>query len=120
MKLSRADRFLLRELDAQTPYDVVVRDTSEPAHTRGFEGGPVGRVLGLHGTGEGPEASAGTLILLEVGRPLRLQGATWLQLAFPDDHLADNSGGLMLEVSPAGAPGSPPSEQPAPPGTHTP
>nr|WP_286202604.1 protein kinase [Comamonas sp. JC664] len=120
VKLSRADRFLLRELDAQAAYDVVVQNTEEPAHTRGFEGGPVGRVLGLYGTGAGPETSAGALVLLEVGRPVRLQGATWLQLAFPDDHLADNSGGLLLEVSPVEAPGSPPSEQPASSGTLAP
>lgn len=117
VKLSRTDRFLLSGLEADTHYDVVLRDAAEPARTRGFDGGPVGRVLGLYGAGEGPESVSGLLTLLEVGRPLRLRGATWLQLAFPDDHLADNSGSLVLEVSPVAAPGASPAplpESPAP------
>jgi serine/threonine protein kinase len=108
LKLSRADRFVLRQLDPATTYEVVLRDSPEPARTRGYEGGPVGRVLGLHGTGEGPDASAGVMELLEVGQPVRLRGASWLQLAFPDDHLADNTGTLLLEVSPLAPPGGPP------------
>jgi serine/threonine protein kinase len=108
VKLSRSDRFVLRRLDPATTYEVVLRDSPEPAHTRGFEGGPVGRVLGLHGTGEGPEDSAGVMELLEVGQPLRIRGASWLQLAFPDDHLTDNTGTLLLEVSPVVPPGGPP------------
>ncbi|MFP2924998.1 hypothetical protein ACLESO_07225, partial [Pyxidicoccus sp. 3LG] len=56
---------------------------------------------------DGPEASAGVLELLEVGQPVRLRGAAWLQLAFPDDHLADNTGTLLLEVSPVAPPGGP-------------
>jgi len=108
VKLSRADRFVLRQLDPDTTYEVVVRDSPAPAFTRGFEGGPVGRVLGLYGTGDGPESSSGVLELLEVGQPVRLRGASWLQLAFPDDHLADNTGTLLLEVSPVLPPGGPP------------
>lgn len=107
VKLSRADRFVLRQLDPDTTYEVVVRDSPAPALTRGFEGGPVGRVLGLYGTGDGPESSSGVLELLEVGQPVRLRGASWLQLAFPDDHLADNTGTLLLEVSPVLPPGGP-------------
>ncbi len=108
VKLSRADRFLLHGLDAGAAYDVVVHDTAEPARTRGLDGGPVGRVLGLYGASGGPETDSGRLVLLEAGRPRRLQGAAWLQLAFPDDHLADNSGSLLLEVSPVAAPGGTP------------
>ncbi len=108
LKLSRADRFLLRQLDPDTTYEVVLRDSPEPARTRGYEGGPVGRVLGLHGTGEGPDSAPGVLELLEVGQPVRLRGASWLQLAFPDDHLADNTGTLLLEVSPVVPPARPP------------
>ncbi|QDE92221.1 serine/threonine protein kinase [Myxococcus xanthus] len=115
VKLSRVDRFLLRGLEPDTHYDVVLRDTAESARTRGFDGGPVGRVLGLYGAGEGPETMSGLLTLLEVGRPLRLRGATWLQLAFPDDHLADNTGSLVLEVSPVAAPGTSPAPPPGPP-----
>ena len=107
LKLSRADRFLLRQLDPATTYEVVLRDSPEPARTRGIEGGPVGRVLGLYGSGEGPEAAPGVMELLEVGQPVRLRGASWLQLAFPDDHLADNTGTLLLEVSPLAPPGGP-------------
>nr|WP_225937543.1 serine/threonine-protein kinase [Myxococcus sp. RHSTA-1-4] len=107
VKLSRTDRFLLRQLDPATTYEVVLRDSPEPARTRGYEGGPVGRVLGLHGTGDGPEVSPGVMELLEVGQPVRLRGASWLQLAFPDDHLADNTGTLLLEVSPVAPPGGP-------------
>nr|WP_246356949.1 serine/threonine-protein kinase [Pyxidicoccus fallax] len=107
LKLSRSDRFLLRGLDPATTYEVVLRDSPEPARTRGFEGGPVGRVLGLHGTGEGPDDAAGVLELLEVGQPVRLRGASWLQLAFPDDHLADNTGTLLLEVAPVTPPAGP-------------
>ncbi|WP_253987232.1 protein kinase domain-containing protein [Pyxidicoccus xibeiensis] len=112
LKLPRSDRFLLRQLDPGTTYEVVVRDSAEPARTRGEAGGPVGRVLGLHGTGEGPEASAGVMELLEVGQPVRLRGASWLQLAFPDDHLADNTGTLILEVSPVAPPGGGPAPSP--------
>ncbi|WP_164010283.1 serine/threonine-protein kinase [Pyxidicoccus trucidator] len=108
VKLSRADRFVLRQLDPDTTYEVVVRDSPEPARTRGFDGGPVGRVLGLYGRGDGPESSSGVLELLEVGQPVRLRGASWLQLAFPDDHLSDNTGTLLLEVSPVLPPGGPP------------
>ncbi|WNZ60360.1 hypothetical protein QEG98_30870 [Myxococcus sp. MxC21-1] len=72
-------------------------------------------MLGLYGAGEGPETASGLLTLLEVGRPLRLRGATWLQLAFPDDHLADNTGSLVLEVSPVAAPGTSPAPPPGPP-----
>ncbi|WP_426736461.1 protein kinase domain-containing protein [Myxococcus faecalis] len=100
VKLSRADRFVLRALDPGTTYDVVLRYTAEPARTRGLGGGPVGRVLGLVGTGPGPEGSPSGLALLEVGQPTRLRGASWLQLAFPDDNLADNTGTLLLEVIP--------------------
>lgn len=108
LKLSRADRFVLRQLDPDTTYEVVLRDSPEPARTRGYEGGPVGRVLGLYGAGEGPETAPGVLELLEVGQPLRLRGASWLLLAFPDDHLADNTGTLLLEVSPVVPPVRPP------------
>lgn len=107
-KLNRSDRFVLRQLDPGTTYEVVMRDTAQPASTRGRTGGPVGRVLGLHGAGTGPEESAGALELLEVGQPVRLRGVSWLQLAFPDDHLADNTGTLLLEVSPVAAPGGSP------------
>ncbi|NVJ17137.1 serine/threonine-protein kinase [Myxococcus sp. AM010] len=115
VKLSRADRFLLSGLEPDTHYDVVLRDTAESARTRGFDGGPVGRVLGLYGAGEGPESASGLLTLLELGRPLRLRGASWLQLAFPDDHLADNTGSLVLEVSPVAAPGTSPAPPLGPP-----
>ena len=108
VKLARSDRFVLRGMDPGTTYEVVVRDTAQPASTRGRTGGPVGRVLGLHGAGAGPEDGAGVLELLEVGQPVRLRGAAWLQLAFPDDNLADNSGTLLLEVSPVPAPAGPP------------
>ncbi|QSQ24028.1 protein kinase [Pyxidicoccus parkwayensis] len=108
LKLSRADRFLLRQLDPDTTYEVVLRDSPEPARTRGYEGGPVGRMLGLYGAGEGPETESGVLELLEVGQPVRLRGASWLMLAFPDDHLADNTGTLLLEVSPVVPPVRPP------------
>ncbi len=109
VKLTRSDRFALRGMDPGTTYEVVVRDTAQPASTRGRTGGPVGRVLGLHGVGTGPEDGGGVLELLEVGQPVRLRGVSWLQLAFPDDNLADNSGTLLLEVSPVASPaGSPP------------
>ncbi|NTX00759.1 serine/threonine-protein kinase [Myxococcus sp. CA040A] len=100
VKLSRADRFTLHALDPGTTYEVVLRYTAEPARTRGLSGGPVGRVLGLVGTDQGPDGSPSGLALLEVGQPSRLRGASWLQLAFPDDNLADNTGTLLLEVIP--------------------
>ncbi|AEI68997.1 protein kinase domain-containing protein [Corallococcus macrosporus] len=112
VKLSRADRFLLRGLEPGTTYEFVLWDTEEPAQTRGFDGGPVSRVLGLYGAGEGPEAAPGLLTLLEVGRPLRIRGTSWLQLAFPDDHLTDNTGSLLLEVTPVAGPDGPPASPP--------
>ncbi|MCE9667551.1 protein kinase [Myxococcus stipitatus] len=119
VRLSRADRFALHALDPDTPYDVVLRYTAEPARTRGPEGGPVGRVLGLMGLGRGPEDAVPTgLAVLEVGRPLRLRGINWLALTFPDDHLTDNTGTLLVEVFPAAQPpGSqaPGREAPSPP-----
>lgn len=40
VKLSRVDRFLLRGLEPDTHYDVVLRDTAESARTRGFDAVP--------------------------------------------------------------------------------
>ncbi|QSQ13672.1 serine/threonine-protein kinase [Myxococcus landrumensis] len=100
VKLARSDRFVVHALDPGTTYDVVLRYTAEPARTRGLGGGPVGRVLGLVGTDPGPEGSPSGLALLEVGQPSRLRGASWLQLSFPDDHLADNTGTLLVDIVP--------------------
>ncbi|WP_338864339.1 protein kinase domain-containing protein [Myxococcus stipitatus] len=100
VKLARSDRFVVHDLDPGTTYDVVLRYTADPARTRGLSGGPVGRVLGLVGTDPGPEGSPSGLALLEVGQPSRIRGASWLQLSFPDDHLADNTGTLLLDIIP--------------------
>nr|WP_216622976.1 serine/threonine-protein kinase [Corallococcus exercitus] len=100
VSLSPLDGFTLRELDPSTTYRVVVRAAQEPARTRGFGGGEVGAVLALHGAGPSPATAPGTLEVLEVNQPTVLRGASWLRLAFPDDDVNDNAGGLTLEVTP--------------------
>ncbi|AFE09339.1 serine/threonine protein kinase [Corallococcus coralloides DSM 2259] len=100
VSLSPHDGFTLRELDPSTTYRVVVRLAGEPARTRGFGGGEVGGVLALHGAGLSPAVAPGTLEVLEVNQPTVMRGASWLRLAFPDDDVHDNSGGLTLEVTP--------------------
>ncbi|NBD14209.1 protein kinase domain-containing protein [Corallococcus silvisoli] len=100
VSLSPHDGFTLKELDPSTTYRVVVRAGPEPARTRGFNGGEVDAVLALHGAGESPATSPGTLEVLEVNQPTVMRGARWLRLAFPDDDPGDNSGGLTLEVTP--------------------
>ncbi|MFB1481326.1 protein kinase [Corallococcus sp. RDP092CA] len=100
VSLSPHDGFTLRELDPATTYRVVVRSAGEPARTRGFGGGEVGGVLALHGAGASPLTAPGTLEVLEVNQPTVMRGAAWLRLAFPDDDVNDNSGGLTLEVTP--------------------
>ncbi|MCP3103342.1 PEGA domain-containing protein, partial [Myxococcus sp. K15C18031901] len=111
VRLSRADRFALHALDPDASYDVLLRYTAEPARTRGLGGGPVGRVLGVMGTGDPGDTAPSGLAVLEVGQPLRLRGVSWLQLTFPDDHLTDNTGTLLVEVFPVVRP--PGSQAPA-------
>jgi eukaryotic-like serine/threonine-protein kinase len=98
------ESFTLHDLEASTLYEVRVRDTPRPARTRGVEGEAVGRVLVLQdrgcGAAEGGAWRPGPAQVVEVGRPTRFAGVSWLRFTFPDDDLEDNAGALSVEVTP--------------------
>ncbi len=100
--------FTLHRLDAATVYEVTVRDTARPAHTRGVQGEAVGRVLVLQDKGCGAQPGGawtpGPARVVETGRPTRFSGVTSLRFTFPDDDLEDNAGAFSVEVSSVAVP----------------
>ncbi len=100
--------FTLHGLNAATVYEVTVRDSARPAHTRGMEGEAVGRVLVLQDKGCGAQPGGawtpGRSRVVETGRATRFSGVTWLRFTFPDDNLEDNVGALSVEVSAVAGP----------------
>ena len=102
------ESFTLQGLDAETTYEVRLRDTPRPARTRGAESEAVGRVLVIQnggcGTEEGGAWKPGLARVVETGRATRVTGASWLRFSFPDDDREDNVGALSVEVHPVAGP----------------
>jgi serine/threonine protein kinase len=100
--------FTVNGLSPSTVYEVTVRDTARPAHTRGVQGEAVGRVLVLQDKGcsayPGESWRAGPARVAETGKPTRFTGMSWLRFTFPDDDLEDNAGTLSVEVSAVAGP----------------
>ena len=98
------NRFTLRHLEPLSAYDIKLKDGRPGARTLGDKGGASRKLLLKMEPGWNAAVQPKKFIddyqrILEVGKPIRLSGATSFWVTFPDDGLDDNSGTLELEVS---------------------
>ncbi|MBS1152317.1 MAG: masK21, partial [Myxococcaceae bacterium] len=98
------DRFTLQRLEPLNSYDVKLKDGRPSARTLGEKGGLARRVLlrvepGWNNVVQSKKYANEFQRILEVGKPIRISGASALWTTLPDDGLDDNAGTLEIEVT---------------------